>query len=379
MKRRLFGLTLLAVMTAVLLTGCGNDPDALYKKGKYAEAYPEFVKRAGTNEAALRNETVNGSVDSRNKSGNQAIHDLYYAADCQKKLGNNAKARVLYRRVVELSRYQIRVPHNKGIDVKNSFDRMVNSLRDMRSQELDYARRYEEWRNQPPSSGNTDPYSGGGSNTDPYSGGSSTDPYSGGSSTDPYSGGTRRTTDPYSSSSNTAPRIERPSDGWLSSSHNTMRSNQRDFERLLYGCTTADCPKIEELKREYRLFAASLDNYAMVAAPGGILYSPGSLASQIAYQSLQINLDRFRRALYEGQFNTTYTTHPITLKEPHLVAQAEAALRAMGDDPSTIGRSAPQAAGTAAPTPSVTIPSVNTTANDTTIQVAPTGTTPFGQ
>ena len=348
MKRRLISLAVLSLGVAVLLAGCGNDPDAFFKKGKYAEAYTEFVKRGGLNETALKTEVTNGSFDSRNKAGNQAIHDYYYAAESQKKLGNDAVAKGFYQKVADLGKYEIRVPQDKSVTLKNSYDSLLRSIDSFRNREKEL---YTKSQNTDPygGSGGTDPYggSGGSGGTDPYggSGGSGgTDPYggSGGSGgyggsggTDPYGGSGGSNTDPYSSGgrkpsggSNTDPYAQAPADDdpWYRMYYNDVLNKRREFEKLLYGTTAAEVPDIDNLKREYDIMARNLDNYLRFAAPNGFLSSPNSLISEISYLGLQSSSRSFQRSLYGAKGNVTYITTPIRQTEPQLVTAAQAEL-----------------------------------------------------
>ena len=294
----------LALFSSVFLAGC-NDPDKNFQKGDYAKAYPEFVKRAGTNEVTLRNEAANGTFEPRQKAGNQAVHDLFYAAECQKKLGNNAEAEALYRRVVALSQYQIRIPHDQSALLKDSLFSLISFAREVRSQETSYGRALSDWRNQPPP-GNTDPYDNGGSN-----------------------GGTT---------------TEAPSRYWLGNAVSNLRTRQRDYERLLFATTADQVPDIAKVKTAYDKFSRSLDNYLSYGAPGSILFSPDSFLSQIAWSSFESGLDTFQRVAYAAQGNVTYTTQALQLKKPQLIDQAKAALASMGVSPA-LGVEAPAGAG----------------------------------
>ena len=304
MRKRIWGLMVLALFSSVFLAGC-NDPDKNFQKGDYAKAYPEFVKRAGTNEVTLRNEAANGTFEPRQKAGNQAVHDLFYAAECQKKLGNNAEAEALYRRVVALSQYQIRIPHDQSALLKDSLFSLISSAREVRSQETSYGRALSDWRNQPPP-GNTDPYDNGGSN-----------------------GGTT---------------TEAPSRYWLGNAVSNLRTRQRDYERLLFATTADQVPDIAKVKTAYDKFSRSLDNYLSYGAPGSILFSPDSFLSQIAWSSFESGLDTFQRVAYAAQGNVTYTTQALQLKKPQLIDQAKAALASMGVSPA-LGVEAPAGAG----------------------------------
>jgi len=304
MRKRIWGLMVLALFSSVFLAGC-NDPDKNFQKGDYAKAYPEFVKRAGTNEVTLRNEAANGTFEPRQKAGNQAVHDLFYAAECQKKLGNNAEAEALYRRVVALSQYQIRIPHDQSALLKDSLFSLISSAREVRSQETSYGRALSDWRNQPPP-GNTDPYDNGGSN-----------------------GGTT---------------TEAPSRYWLANAVLNLRTRQRDYVRLLFATTADQVPDIAKVKTAYDKFSRSLDNYLSYGAPGSILFSPDSFFSQIAWSSFESGLDTFQRVAYAAQGNVTYTTQALQLKKPQLIDQAKAALASMGVSPA-LGVEAPAGAG----------------------------------
>ena len=304
MRKRIWGLMVLALFSSVFLAGC-NDPDKNFQKGDYAKAYPEFVKRAGTNEVTLRNEAANGTFEPRQKAGNQAVHDLFYAAECQKKLGNNAEAEALYRRVVALSQYQIRIPHDQSALLKDSLFSLISFAREVRSQETSYGRALSDWRNQPPP-GNTDPYDNGGSN-----------------------GGTT---------------TEAPSRYWLGNAVSNRRTRQRDYERLLLATTADQVPDIAKVKTAYDKFSRSLDNYLSYGAPGSILFSPDSFLSQIAWSSFESGLDTFQRVAYAAQGNVTYTTQALQLKKPQLIDQAKAALASMGVSPA-LGVEAPAGAG----------------------------------
>ena len=341
MKRRFFSTMALALLACVLLAGCGNNPDTLFKKGKFAEAYPEFIKRAGTNEVALKQETTNGSFNTRNTSANQAIHDFYYAAECQKKLGNTREAAVLFQRVVDLSKYEIRIPSDKSALLKDAMEKLARAAREVRSQEVSYGRAYRDWENTP---------SGTGTGTDPYDN-DPTDPYDN-SPTDPYSDGTGST------------KGEAPSRYWLDNAVQTLRTSQRDFERLMFSATKEEIPSIDSIKSEYDRFSRSLDGYLIYGAPGGLLFSPDTIPSGIAWKFFEDNLNTVTRAVYGAQGVTTYTRHPIQLKEANLVIQAQSALRELG-----------AATGTAA-APAV---GEGSTSGVTPAAVDSTGSTPFGQ
>ena len=304
MQKRIWGLMVLALFSSVFLAGC-NDPDKIFQKGDYAKAYPEFVKRAGTNEVTLRNEAANGTFEPRQKAGNQAVHDLFYAAECQKKLGNNAEAEALYRRVVALSQYQIRIPHDQSALLKDSLFSLISSAREVRSQETSYGRALSDWRNQPPP-GNTDPYDNGGSN-----------------------GGTT---------------TEAPSRYWLANAVLNLRIRQCDCLQLLFATTADQVPDIAKVETAYDKFSRSLDNYLSYGAPGSILFSPDSFLSQIAWSSFESGLDTFQRVAYAAQGNVTYTTQALQLKKPQLIDQAKAALASMGVSPA-LGVEAPAGAG----------------------------------
>ncbi|NLI79952.1 MAG: hypothetical protein GX442_26335 [Candidatus Riflebacteria bacterium] len=380
MRIRYLGFLVLFAAAAVILTGCGNDPDKNFQKGKYAEAYPEFIKRAGTNEVALKNEVANGTFDSRQKAGNQALHDLYYAAECQKRLGNTQEAATLFQRVVGLSQYQIRIPQDRSAILKDGLSSLLSAAREVRRQEVSYGQALEDWENDQ-SSGNTDPYDNGGSNTDPYdNGGSNTDPYdNGGSNTDPYSNGGSNT-DPYSNGgSNTDPynsrttnnvakaasTAEAPSRFWLDNAVSTLRSRQRDFEKKLYETTPQQVPDIAKVKAEYDKFSRLLDNYMSYASPGGIFFRPDSLFSQMAWQSFESGADSLQRVTYAAQGNITYISQPLQLKEPQLVEAAKAALQSMGQASAPATPASPAGAQSTSGTTGVT---VNTEGNS-----------PFGQ
>jgi len=281
----------LALFSSVFLAGC-NDPDKIFQKGDYAKAYPEFVKRAGTNEVTLRNEAANGTFEPRQKAGNQAVHDLFYAAECQKKLGNNAEAEALYRRVVALSQYQIRIPHDQSALLKDSLFSLISFAREVRSQETSYGRALSDWRNQPPP-GNT---------------------------------------------------TKAPSRYWLANAVLNLRIRQRDCLRLLFATTADQVPDIAKVKTAYDKFSRSLDNYLSYGAPGSILFSPDSFLSQIAWSSFESGLDTFQRVAYAAQGNVTYTTQALQLKKPQLIDQAKAALASMGVSPA-LGVEAPAGAG----------------------------------
>lgn len=412
MKTRKWAFLVLVFSVSVLLVGCGNDPDKLFSKGEYEKAYPLFIERAGPKEVALKTETTNGNFDSRNNAGNQAIHDYYYAAECQAQLGNNQEAEALYRRVVGLSEFKIRIPNDKGALLKDSMDSYFRSLRELRNQEVDYGRRLEDWENRPPSGG-TDPFDD--DDTDPFDDDDDTDPFpssgSSGSNTDPFndydddddtdpfpsSGSSSSNTDPFndydydddddtdpfgsssSSGSSTDPFAspaaassysdDAPSRWWLDSAYSTMRTRQRDFERLLYATTSGEMPDIASIRTKYESFSRQVDNYCMYGAPGGILFSPDSLVSQIAWSSLESAMDGVRRDMYSASSNVIYEEYALTLKEPQLVAQAKAALARMGVDLAAEEAAAPEDAADAA----------ETTADDTSVTVDGDDATPFGQ
>ena len=292
------------VASALMFTGC--DGDYYYKKGQYDKAYVEYVKTGGMNEVTLEKEVANGGFDSRNSAGNQAIHDYYYAADCSKRLGNTELAKSYYRKVVDLSAYNIRIPQDKSALLQDDFGYLENSIRNFRNREVYLS-------TQPTT--NTDPYSGGGS-TDPYSGGSS------GGSTDPYA--------------NSAKAAAAPSDDWdFRAYYSNINSYRRDFEKKLYSATSQEMPDIENVKREYDRFSRALDLYLTFSAPGGLLNSPNSLGSAIAYAQLETALTSFRRVLYSAKGNITYIGQPISLKEPQLVSAAKTELGTSSTSPAS--------------------------------------------
>jgi len=270
---RKFYFVFLLFSVAVFLSGCGNNPDSLFKKGKYSEAYTEFIKRGGMNEAALKTEVMNGSFDSRNNAGNQAIHDYYYAAECQKKLGNTALAQSYYQKVVDLSKYQIRIPKNQCEQVKNAYEYFLNCVRNFRDREIQLTQY---------SSSNTDPYS----NSQTYS-----------------------------------------PDSLYQMYYNNMISARREFERLLYSTTADQMPAIADIKREYNYYVGpSFDSYLRAVAPGGYLVRPDAGYSRYAYNAFADDSSAFQRTLYSAQTITTYSTYNLRLKEPNLVAQAQSEL-----------------------------------------------------
>jgi len=118
MVKRVVALFVVSFIVTVALVGCDKggsegsvvtnltgNPDTLFNMGKYSEAYTAYVIRAGSNDVALKADT--SDTKGRQKCGNQAIHDYYYAAECQTKLGNTEGADAFYQKVVELSKYQI--------------------------------------------------------------------------------------------------------------------------------------------------------------------------------------------------------------------------------------------------------------------------------
>ncbi len=328
------------LIAALGLSGC--DGDYYYKKGQYDKAYVEYVKQGGVHETALKNEVANGSFATRNAEGNKAIHDYYYAADSQKKLGNTETAKLYYKRVVDLSTYNIRIPQDKSAILKDDFGNLEYAIRNFRNREV-YLSTHQYDDTDPYSGGGSDPYSGGGSSggSDPYSGGSSgggSDPYSGGSSggSDPYSGGSSGgSTDPYGGGSggNTDPyslKVQAsvsPNDDWQYRSYfNNILTYRQNFERKLYSSTAQEIPDIENVKREYERFSRALDTYLTFAAPGGLLQSPNSLGSAITYAQLESAMSSFRRTLYSAKGVITYINQPLNLTEPQLVATAKAEL-----------------------------------------------------
>ncbi len=138
------------LLVAVFGAGCSilGDPDSLFKDGKYSEAYTKFIERGGTNETRFRTEVMNGAFATRNDAGNQAIHDYYYAAECQKKLGNDALAQSYYKRVVDLSATPVRIPQNRLELIRAKFMELENSLSTFHDQELMAAGEYEGYSNQ---------------------------------------------------------------------------------------------------------------------------------------------------------------------------------------------------------------------------------------
>lgn len=353
MVRRAVLFFVMSFVAAIGLTGCGNNPDDLYKKGKYSEAYTEFVKRAGTNEITLKTEKVNAGayeIQKRQKSGNQALHDYYYAAECQKQLGNTAEASLYYQKAIDISKYQIRTPHDQGALLKESFASLLSAVQSYRSAQVDYideATRPPEEETDPydSGSGNTDPYSGGSSNTDPYSGGSSnTDPYSGGSSnTDPYSGGSSNT-DPYNSvaKSATVAKSASVSDTWMRSAYNTMVSRRQEFEKLLYSTTADQVSNIQSIKDQYRSFSSALDSYLSFASPSKTVSNPEWVESfaSMYYKGVSSAGNQYTSTLSGAQSKITYTIENLNVTEPQLVVQATAALGSSASSSSTEAQAA---------------------------------------
>lgn len=312
------------LLAALAVVGC--DGDYYYKKGQYDKAYPEYVKSGGLNEVTLKKEVANGGFESRNSAGNQAIHDYYYAADCQKRLGNPETAKLYYQRAVDLSQYSIRIPQDKSALLKDEFGNLENAINSFRNREV-----YLSSHQYDNSEDSTDPYSGGtsGGSTDPYSGGTS------GGSTDPYSGGTSGgNTDPYALKAQSAAS---PNDDYqFRSYYDNILTYRRNFEKKLYSATAQEIPDIENVRREYDRFSRALDTYLTFSAPGGLLQSPNSLGSAIAYAQLQTALSSFRKVLYSAQGVITYVSQPLNLKEPQLVATAKAELGSSASAPKPV-------------------------------------------
>ena len=258
------------LLLSIFLVGC--DGDYYFKKGDYAKAYPEFVKSGGLNEVAFHDEVANGSFETRNNAGNQAIHDYYYAAESQVKLGNPETAKGFYQRVVDLSSGSIRIPQDKSIILKDSFDRMTTSIRSFRTRETAL------------SQGETDPYDNSGTKVDPAD------------------------------------------DYWFRYYYTAMNTNRREFERTLYSTTAQEVTNIEEVKRLYDRMSSAFDSYMVFAAPGGLLRDPNSIRGTIMYSTLESSITTFQRTLYATQGTITYVAAPMQLKEPQLVAAAKAAL-----------------------------------------------------
>lgn len=330
MMRRAVLFFMMSFMVTVGLTGCGNNPDTLFKKGKYSEAYTEYVKRAGTNEVAMKTEKANASAyetQQRHKNGNQALHDYYYAAECQKQLGNTAEAGIYYQKAVDVSKYQIRTPHDQGALLKSSFASLLSSVQSYRSAQVNYI----DEATRPPEEEETDPYDGGSGNTDPYSGGSgNTDPYSGGSSnTDPYSGGSSNT-DPYNSVAKSASVAQSSSvsDTWMRSAYNTMVTRRQEFEQLLYSTTSDQVSNIQSIKDQYRTFSSALDSYLSFASPSKTVSNPEWVESfaSMYYRSVSSAGNQYTSTLSGAQSKITYTVENLKVTDPQLVAQATAAL-----------------------------------------------------
>ena len=135
----------------------------------------------------------------------------------------------------------------------------------------DAKRDLEDLLARPPSKGgSTDPYSGGGSSTDPYAkkpatGGGSTDPYSGGSSTDPYSKKSGSTTDPYAkkTGSSTDPYSGgSPGSNTDPYNGNAGGSTTDPYEVDRYNSNVeAARARVERLDREYRWLYANETSY----------------------------------------------------------------------------------------------------------------------
>ena len=282
MKNRRLLSMVLVIAAAVVLSGCAGNPDRLFRKGKYAEAYPRFVKRAGASEVRLKEERTGVTFDSRNKAGNQSIHDFSHAAKCLRKMGRDDEARLFYQRVVELSNYQIKVPDNRLEALSNAYDKFVRAARDFRRAEENYV-----------------------SDSDPNHGWNS-----------------------------------------YRNRHNFLLDRRREFEKLLHSATRAQIPGIDDLKRGYSLTSGSLDAYLMIAAPGGLLRRPNSTASRVVFAGFELASSGFGRTLHSTQGNVIFETTPLRVSPANLafVNQAKGAVGAGGGtnrrvDPSSAGTS----------------------------------------
>jgi hypothetical protein len=364
MLKRLVLFLLIGFTVSAGLTGCTKTPEKLFKDGKYAEAYPEFVKRAGKNELSMKNEVMNGSSSSRHRSGNKAINDYYYAALCQKNLGNNKEANFYYNKVVEVSNYKIRTPRDEAKELKDQYNRYISAVNNYRYYQKQFCEDAQAYRDRyynsgsntdpyssrttdpystggsdtdPYSGGNSDPYSGSGSNSDPYSGsGSDTDPYSGsGSDTDPYSGsgsgtdpysGSGSDTDPYSGSGNTDPYDPDyvPDMSYVNSSYRAMLNEKEKFESLLYRTSSEIVPNIATIKDEYEWMSGYLDSYLNVASPYRIEDNKfkGSLISDDYYRFTD-KANGFTTLLKNADTKITYTVEDLKVENLAQVREAQ--------------------------------------------------------
>ena len=299
---------------------------------------------------------MNGSSSSRHRSGNKAINDYYYAALCQKNLGNDKEANFYYNKVVEVSNYKIRTPRDEAKELKDQYNRYISAVNNYRYYQKQFCDDAQAYRDRYYNSGNTDPYSsrttdpysgsgsdtdpysGSGSNTDPYSGsGSDTDPYSGsGSDTDPYSGsgsdtdpysGSGSDTDPYSGSgSNTDPYDPDylPDMSYVNSSYRTMLDEKERFESLLYRTSSEIVPNIGTIKDEYEWMSGYLDSYLNVASPYRIEDNKfkGSLISDDYYRFTDKAND-FTSLLKNADTKITYTVEDLKVENLAQVREAQ--------------------------------------------------------
>jgi|GEM_PF-3583657 len=320
MMRKAALFLIVSLMVSVGLAGCGNDPDALFKEGKYAEAYTEYVRRGGIAETSLKSEKVNSTnVRDRQASGNTAIYCYSGAAECQKMLGNTAEANLYYTKVVDLSKYQIRTPHDPAVTLKDSYEKMMFAVRTYRFQQKDYISQATQ--------SNTDPYSGGSNNTDPYSGGSN--------NTDPYNS---RSPSTIAKSANTA-QSSSLGDGAIRAAYNALQERRREFESLLNSTTTGQIANISSVKDEYKYFSSSLDSYLTNAGPDRTYYDPLSIeeSSVIYYDRVTSSANRLGPVVGAARGTITYTSVPLTLTgtNPQLVSKAAAAISASAPSETT--------------------------------------------
>lgn len=135
MKRKLL-LFFTVVVCALLATGCRDTPEKLFEEGRYDQAYPLFVERAGINEVRLKQESVGVSYETRNRAANQSIHDYYHAAECLRRQGRENEASVYYQRVAYISDYNIRIPDDRAQELHDSYDRLTAAISDFRRAQI---------------------------------------------------------------------------------------------------------------------------------------------------------------------------------------------------------------------------------------------------
>lgn len=290
--KRIILLFVMSLVLSVGLAGCSKDPDALYREGKYAEAYTEYVKRGGLNEVALKTEKTNDlekaqeELARRQQNGNQAIHDYFYAAECQKQLGNIDQANLYYGKVVDVSKCQIRTPCDKLPLLQSSYDNLIRAIDAYRSQQDYYISNYSE----------------------------------------------RQTV----KNGRVVTEIRAVDYYPMVASYRTLLTARQNFETVLASCNSDAIFNISEINAEYASFSSRLDQYQKVGDSTATMKNTKNVGvpAGLAYHSLKSESNILRSCITGSQGRITYIPVNITLSEPGLVKEATAILEAASSDAS---------------------------------------------